>query len=437
MPSLLEIYKEKNSRQDKDNLEELTKLYNENRAYQSKYGFNEFVAVATKNSEQELDDSILEILNPSIEDEEDEITTRPKMTMMGGNVLTLLPKDFRRTVGGIGDMVTRGTINAVSDAANVFNTFGQNELIEQQAKKSGQDVSALKAKIEQRQRQKTKEAVAPVGKAIFGEDIYDGVNIQDPESVTGSVVKPIGAFLGTMFNLPKLATKGVTKIDDFVGPFANKAAQKQAIKQATRNNRKKRFGQLARAEAAAQVVFEDDPDYVIIAGGLNSLLKQHNLDESTVGAIVNWLDADENDTAAQRRLSLLLEGGIFTGGLYVGGKFIGAVGKGGYNAALKTIKNNPKAVKALKARLKPLLPQTSKVDDVFVEAEGSDLKTNAMNLFRGIRRKYGTSRGYKSEEMYQIINGSKAAKDAWELEAKNIFDTLSATMKKSSTRQKH
>ena len=150
MPSLLEIYKEKNSRQDKDNLEELTKLYNENRAYQSKYGFNEFVAVATKNSEQELDDSILEILNPSIEDEEDEITTRPKMTMMGGNVLTLLPKDFRRTVGGIGDMVTRGTINAVSDAANVFNTFGQNELIEQQAKKSGQDVSALKAKIEQR-----------------------------------------------------------------------------------------------------------------------------------------------------------------------------------------------------------------------------------------------------------------------------------------------
>ena len=151
MPSLLEIYKEKNSRQDKDNLEELTKLYNENRAYQSKYSFNEFVSMATKNSEQDLDDSILEILNPP--EETEEIKQRPKMTMMGGNVLTLLPKDFRRTVGGIGDMVTRGTINAVSDAANVFNTFGQNELIEQQAKKSGQDASALKAKIEQRQRQ--------------------------------------------------------------------------------------------------------------------------------------------------------------------------------------------------------------------------------------------------------------------------------------------
>ena len=373
MPSLLEIYKEKNSRQDKDNLEELTKLYNENRAYQSKYSFNEFVSVATKNSEQDLDDSILEILNPP--EETEEIKQRPKMTMMGGNVLTLLPKDFRRTVGGIGEMVTRGTINAISDAANVFNTFGQDELIKQQAKKSGQDVSALKAKIEQRQRQKVKEVVAPVGKAVFGEDIYDGVDIQEPESVTGSVVKPIGAFLGTMFNLPKLATKGVTKVDDFVGPFANKAAQKQAVKQATRNNRKKIAGQLARAEVASQVVFEDDPEFLMVAGGINSLLKEHNLDESTLGAVVNWLDADENDTAAQRRLSLLLDGGVFTGGLYAAGKIIGGVGKGGYNAALKTIKNNPKAVEALKARLKPLLPSAGKVDDVFVEAEGSDLKT--------------------------------------------------------------
>ena len=434
MPSLLEIYKEKNSRQDKDNLEELTKLYNENRAYQSKYSFNEFVSVATKNSEQDLDDSILEILNPP--EETEEIKQRPKMTMMGGNVLTLLPKDFRRTVGGIGDMVTRGTINTISDAANVFNTFGQDELIKQQAKKSGQDVSALKAKIEQRQRQKVKEVVAPVGKAVFGEDIYDGVDIQEPESITGSVVKPIGAFLGTVFNLPKLATKGVTKIDEFVGPFANKAAQKQAIKQATKNNRKKIAGQLARAEVASQVVFEDDPEFLMVAGGINSLLKEHNLDESTLGAVVNWLDADENDTAAQRRLSLLLDGGVFTGGLYAAGKIIGGVGKGGYNAALKTIKNNPKAVEALKARLKPLLPSAGKVDDVFVEAEGSDLKTNAMNFFRKVRRRFGTSRGYQSEEMYQIINGSKAAKDAWELEAKNIFDTLSATMKKIAQEKK-
>jgi hypothetical protein len=434
MPSLLEIYKEKNSRQDKDNLEELTKLYNENRAYQSKYSFNEFVSVATKNSEQELDDSILEILNPPEEDEEDEIAERPKMTMMGGNVLTLLPKDFRRTIGGIGDMVGRGTTNALFDAANLLGKYsGQYEAA---AKETGKSVQEISEELEKRQRQKTKEVFAPVGKAVFGEDIYDGVDIQDPESVTGSVVKPVGAFITSMFNLPKLATRGITKIDDFVGPFANKAAQKQAIKQATKNNRKKIAGQLARAEVASQVVFEDDPEFLMVAGGINSLLKEHNLDDSTLGAVVNWLDADENDTAAQRRLSLLLDGGVFTGGLYVTGKIIGAVGKGGYNAALKTIKNNPKAVEALKARLKPLLPSAGKVDDVFVEAEGSDLKTNAMNFFRGIRRKYGTSRGYKSEEMYQIINGSKAAKDAWELEAKNIFDTLSATMKKIAQEKK-
>ena len=223
MPSLLEIYKEKNSRQDKDNLEELTKLYNENRAYQSKYSFNEFVSMATKNSEQELDDSILEILNPPKEDEEDEIAERPKMTMMGGNVLTLLPKDFRRTVGGIGDMVGRGTTNALFDAANLLGKYGGQ--YEAAAKETGKSAQEISEELEKRQRQKTKEVFAPVGKAVFGEDIYDGVNIQDPESVTGSIVKPVGAFLSTMFNLPKLATKGITKIDEFVGPFANKAAQ--------------------------------------------------------------------------------------------------------------------------------------------------------------------------------------------------------------------
>jgi len=296
MPSLLEIYKEKNSRQDKDNLEELTKLYNENRAYQSKYSFNEFVSVATKNSEQELDDSILEILNPPEEDEEDEIAERPKMTMMGGNVLTLLPKDFRRTIGGIGDMVGRGTTNALFDAANLLGKYsGQYEAA---AKETGKSVQEISEELEKRQRQKTKEVFAPVGKAVFGEDIYDGVDIQDPESVTGSVVKPVGAFITSMFNLPKLATRGITKIDDFVGPFANKAAQKQAIKQATKNNRKKIAGQLARAEVASQVVFEDDPEFLMVAGGINSLLKEHNLDDSTLGAVVNWLDADENDTAA-------------------------------------------------------------------------------------------------------------------------------------------
>jgi GH24 family phage-related lysozyme (muramidase) len=429
MPSLLEIYKAENSRQDKDNLEELTKLYNENRAYQSKYSFNNFVSVATKNSDAELDDSILEILNPPIQ-ETDEVVARPKATMMGANVLSLLPKDVKRTIAGIGDMAFRGTVNAASDAANMLNTFGQNKLIEQQAKSSGEDVSTVRARLEQRQRQRVKEVVAPVGKAVFGEDIYDGVNIQDPESITGSIVKPFGAFIATLTNLPKLATKGLTKVDDIVGPFANKMAQKQAIKQVTKNNRKKIAGQLARAEVASQVVFEDDPEFLMVAGGINSLLKEHELDDSTLGAVINWLDADENDTAAQRRLSLLLDGGVFTGGLYAAGKIIGGTAKGSYNAALSTIKNNPKAVEAIKARLKPLMPSTSKVDDVFVEAEGSDLKTNAMNFFRKVRRQFGTSRGYKSEEMYEIFNASKAAKDAWELQAKNIFDTLSGTMKK-------
>jgi len=430
MPSLLETYKAENSRQDKDNLEELTKLYNENRAYQSKYNFNDFVSVATKNSDAELDDSILEILNPPIPDEEDEIEERSKMNMMGGNVLSLLPKDVRRTIGGIADMTFRGTVNAGIDLTNTLNTFGQNEFLERKAERDGVPVSDIRAELERRQRKKVKEVVAPVGKAIFGEDIYDGVDIQEPESTTGSIVKPIGSFLTTLFNLPKLATKGITKADDLLGPFANKAAQKQAIKQVTKNNRKKVAGQLARAEVASQVVFEDDPEFLMVAGGINSLLKEHELDDSTLGAVINWLDADENDTAAQRRLSLLLDGGVFTGGLYVAGRIIGGTAKGSYNAALSTIKKNPKAVEALKARLKPLMPTINKVDDVFVEAEGSDLKTNAMNFFRGIRRKYGTSRGYKSEEMYKIFNASAAAKDAWELEAKNIFDTLSGTMKK-------
>ena len=159
--------------------------------------------------------------------------------MMGANVLSLLPKDVRRTVAGIGDMAFRGTVNAGADLANTFNTFGQNELLERKAERDGVPVSTVRARLEQRQRQKVKEVVAPVGKAVFGEDIYDGVDIQEPESTTGSIVKPFGAFIATMFNLPKLGSKTITKIDDIVGPFANKAAQKQAIKQVTKNKRKK------------------------------------------------------------------------------------------------------------------------------------------------------------------------------------------------------
>ena len=458
MPSLFEIYKSKKQLTSKNDLEELRKLYNSYDAYNKNYGFAEFVAYATENSDAPLDKSITSIVEtplkedplkdyvkPIIDYGQDPYKSKFKMTREEFNK-TIPLKNYRRTMGGVVDSLITGTINFGVDFANLTNTFGQAEVIEKLAEKKGVDAKELRLKLEKEREEKVQRGVSTVLKPVYGEDIYDEDIIQKPEGIVGKLTTD---FAPLVIGISKFRKAMGSNVDDVI---VKKGTKKLDVKKSLKNKKVNLAKNLASAELSSQLVFADNPEMFIVAEYLNDHLKTSGYDDNFVGEFLNYLDADEDSSAAQRRLSLLLDGAVFTG--IIGGVVKGTkISKEKLSNLLQKIKQNPKAVeqfkkilKPVKEKVEPLLPRkiTDTIeDDVFVEAntlvtDGKVRKatTAIKNGLSNIRRKYFTSRGYYSAEMHKILKDSEYAKVAWSRKASNLFDNLLFKMKTISTEQK-
>lgn len=456
MPSLFEIYKSKQDITSKNDLEELRKLYNSYDAYKKNYGFAEFVAYATEKSEQPLGKEILSMVEtpkkedplknytkPIIDYGQDEYKRKFKMTKEDFNKVAPF-KNYRRTLGGIGESVG-GVINLGMDLTNLFDTFGQSEVLEKLSEKKDISYDELKNNLQKEREELVQKGVTSVIKPVVGEDIYDGETIQKPEGIVGKLAVDVVPFV---YGMSKFRKGMGSNVDDVV---LKKGTKELDVKKTLRNKKINLGKNLASAELSSQVVFADNPEMFIVAGYLNDQLKTSGYDDNFVGEFLNYLDADEDSSVAQRRLTLLLDGAVFTGliGTFVqGAKF----SKEKLGNLLQTIKQNPKAVEQFKKILKPIkekaepfLPRKiadSIEDDVFVEAnqyatDGFIKKgaTAITNWLGDKRRRFFTTRGYYSSEMHSILKDSENAKVAWSLKANNLFDNLIFKMKNISKEQ--
>ncbi len=463
MSSLLENYKKVNDLDYESDLNVIQQLYKDNEDYQKQYSFQEFITRATENSTNKLDGSLSryidtpkytqrnfgQLLGQSMVLKADASSALANSVkdLTKEEVAELMPlKNTRRTIGGILDKVATGTISLAGDVLAPINPYEQ--------------VSGNKFRIkteedilteEEQRRTKTQEAVSSVLRPVMTlgtDDIYDGEEIQRPEGMVGRLGVDFGSFLVAMRN-PKQIANFLKKDKPTVVPKKpvgrpSKASIQAANVKALRDKKIEALKGLGRAEYASQVVFADDPEMQFVAGLLKDKLGTF-ADDNLLGDVLDYLDTDETSTSGQRRLSLLFDGAAFLGlikGAVVTGKGVKKGTEKTYETVLNEIKKDPKKVQALKTYLRDPIQKvvpsfkSDIVDDVFVKTAESGMLKSPLNFLRTVRRKFGTSRGYYSEEMFNIFKSAGYDKIAWSKQGENLFNELQYQIKQISQTKK-
>ena len=459
MSSLLENYKKVNDLDYESDLNVIQQLYKDNKNYQKQYSFQEFVTHATKNSTNKLDGSLSQYTNTpkytqrnfgqllgqsiTLQAESSAALANKVKDLTKEEVAELMPlKNTRKTIGGIIEKVATGTIGLVQEGLSPINPYEQ--------------VSGNKFRIktkeeilaEEKQREtKTQKTVSSVLRPVMTlgtDDIYEGAEIQRPEGMVGRLGVDFGSFLLAMRNPPQFMKMVKGKKPDKVvkKPVGkpSKASIQAANVKALRDKKIEALKGLGRAEYASQVVFADDPEMQFVAGLLKDKLGTF-ADDNLLGDVLEYLDTDETSTAGQRRLSLLFDGAAFLGlikSAVVTGKGVKKGTEKTYETVLNGIKKDPKKVQALKTYLRDPIQKvvpsfkSNIVDDVFVKTAESGMLKSPLNFLRTVRRKFGTSRGYYSEEMFNIFKSAGYDKIAWSKQGENLFKDLQFQIKNIS-----
>ena len=454
MASLLESYKQTNDLSYESDLNATSQLYKSSKAYQEKYSFEDFVKYATENSSDTLDGSMSkyitspkytkrnfgQLLGQSMVKKAESTTALVDTVkdLTKEEVQELMPfKNTRRTIGGVLDTLVTGTAKLPGDILSPL--IGGFRGI-----KTKEDLLAAE-KERYAEIEKTVSSVVRPVVTLGTDDIYDGDKIQRPEGMAGRLTVDFGSFIMAMRN-PSQAVKlfkgkGKEKIipKKPVGRPSNASIAAANVK-ALRDKKIAALKGVAKAEYASQVVFADDPELQMVAGFLDDKLGTF-ADDNMLGDVLEYLDTDETSTASQRRLSLLFDGAAFLGAIK-GTLFAGSKVKQGtqksYELALNEIKKDPKKVQALKTYLKDPIQKvvpsfkSDVVDDVFVKTAESGMLKSPLNFLRTVRRKFGTSRGYYSEEMFNIFKTAGYDKIAWSKEGENLFKDLKYEIKNIS-----
>ena len=460
MSSLLENYKTTNDLNYESDLNATRELYKNSKSYQEQYSFEDFVKYATENSANKLDGSMSsyevsykapkrkfgDLLGSSMtrQAESTSAIVDTVKNLTKEEIQELMPlKNTRRTFTGLFDKLGTGTVSLIGDAldpVNPYENVGGNTF----RIKTKEDILAEEDERERKTQETVSSALRPVATLGTG-DIYDGDKVQRPEGMAGRLGVDFGSFIMAMRNPTQAAklfkNKGKEKaiVKNPVGRPSNALLKARNVK-VLRDKKIAALKGLGKAEYASQVVFAGDSDMQIVAGFLDDKLGSF-ADDNLLGDVLEYLDTDETSTSSQRRLSLLFDGGAFLGGIKTAiGIVKGSnyIGKKSYDLALKEIKKDPKKVQALKTYLrdpiKNAVPsfKSGIVDDVFVKTAESGMLKSPLNFLRTVRRKYGTSRGYYSEEMFNIFKTAGYDKIAWSKQGESLFKDLQYEIKKIS-----
>ena len=460
MSSLLENYKKVNDLDYESDLNVIQNLYKTNEDYQKKYSFEEFVTYATENSVNKLDGSLSQyiktpkniqqsfgqLLGQSLLKSSEASTALANSVkdLTKEEVAELMPlKNTRRTIGGVIDKVATGTTEFIVGGLSPISPYEQVSGNKFRIKTKEE----IKAEEEERETkiQKGFSSVLRPVMTLGTDDIYDGEEIQRPEGMAGRLGVDFASFLLAMKNPSQVGKlfkgKGKEKVIPKrpVGRPSNASIAAANVK-ALRDKKIAALKGLGKAEYASQVVFADDPEMQFVAGLLKDKLGTF-ADDNLLGDVLDYLDTDETSTSGQRRLSLLFDGAAFLGlikSAVVAGKGIKYGTEKTYETVLKEIKKDPKKVQALKTYLRDPIQKvvpsfkSNIVDDVFVKTAESGMLKSPLNFLRQVRRKFGTSRGYYSEEMFNIFKSAGYDKIAWSKQGENLFNELQYQIKQIS-----
>jgi len=433
MPSRFEIYKRETSkeRELQSDLIELDNLYKSNSQFYDKFTFDEFVTYSLENADTEPDATVLQYLQSKKD------KTKPFKELRRVTVPWL-----SETIGGSASLASQLYKAQASPMAQVLTPFLPNQTEIQRGVNKAFQATGRAVGLGDIWDQKTDSKT--------GEKYYE---VQEPVTASGKVIKPIGEFVAPLLltrNPSSLISKGSKVIpQETVKRKVGRPSKAQLAKEARQASTQRLLGYgkgLAKAELASQVAFANDPEFIMVAGALSNYIGD---DDNAMADLFNYLDVDEDSPEEARRLSLLLDGLVFSGGFAAG---IGAlkVTKESIVKMLKAVKNaGPEAKNNFKQVVqggRNTRTATKKVDydvPIIKDLEGPifkdlpDFAYNGMNsgwkwmqenLYYGLFKKGGMY----SEKMFNMLKSSEYNKIAWSKRAMDIHSKLVTGIKKAA-----
>jgi hypothetical protein len=354
MPSKFELYKQTLDEQTSSDFEELQKLYQRHPEYYNNYGFADFVNYATADSDSELDDQVKAVLaGPKLPEKAKDNPDYYRELFDKARDKEILESDkpfpeWRRVYANVFDELATGSAQLLRDAVSTA-FLGSDPNISSKFLPSDQQIQ---------------DGVNSVLRNQLTGDIYDRVvdeegnvsfKLQEPKTLIGSGTATLGSVIAAtvgakkgLINPAKTLYKNIKGVPAVAAKKRGRPSKAELAQREQLLKRQKllKAGEtLAAAEIGAQVVFADDPEVLMVAGTISNFVGN---DDNFVADIFQYLDADEDSTALQRRLSLLLDGLAFTGVLAGGVKVL----KGGKDTFMKTLdkvkQEGPEAVAKFK-----------------------------------------------------------------------------------------
>ena len=436
MPSKFELYKQTLNRDLDTDYNELKRLYNQYPEYYKNYGFAEFAAISTENSEEPLDAEIQSVINaPIIPDKakdnpdyykelfdkarEEEIRTSDKPF-----------PEWRRVYTNIFDELATGSAQFLRDATKLT-TAGK---ITGPFLPSDQEIQDGVNKV------LNNELTGDIYDKIIDEKGNVTYQLQDPKTTAGSITSTIGSIAAAMYGSKKgivqPAKNLYTKIKGVPTPKRGRPSKADIKKRKLLKGAET----LGTAELGAQIIWADDPEVLLVG---NYLSNAFGNDDNLVADLFKYLDADEDSTALQRRLSLLLDGVAFTG-VFAAAKVtkdvvmkaLNKVKKGGDQSVVKfkqLVNYNRKQPKATKTSTKNTKEIKEKsINDVVLLNDKKGFGNGIIRIMQQARANFFSTTGYFTPEMHKIIKGNEYDKLAWSRRAANLTKNLNYQIKKIS-----
>jgi len=435
MPSRFEIYKRETAKERdlQSDLVELNNLYKSNSQFYNKFTFDEFVNYSLDNADGQPDETVMQYFQ-SKKDEKKPLKEIRRVTVPW----------LSETIGGSASLGSQlyKLQSPYNPVAKVLSPFLPNQTEIQRG---------------------VNRAFEATGRAVGLGDIWDEktdpetgkkyYEVQERETTSGKVIGAVGDVIVPLLatrNPSALFAKGVKQVSsDVVKRKVGRPSKAQLAKEARQASTKRLLGYgkgLAKAEIATQVAFANDPEFMMVAGALSNYIGD---DDNAMADLFNYLDVTEDSPEEARRLSLLLDGLVFSGGF--------AAGIGALKLTKESIVKMLQAVKSAGPEAKNNFKQviqggrntktaTKKVDydvPVIKDLQGpifKDLPESAYNglnsgwkwvqenLYYGLFKKGGMY----SEKMFNMLKSSEYNKVAWSKRAMDIHSKLVTGIKKAA-----
>ena len=328
--------------------------------------------------------------------------------------LGMYPKEVRRTVAGIPQNIAEGSAKLL-------------------------DFLRLKDKAPESVRKSAEEFVNFTTTTLAGPELMKDGKVEDPETLTGTLVKELGSFAvpyaGSLkaLNAAQKATEArkIKKINETLQGARVKKIKPKFPKTLAATK------VLASGEIASQFVI--DPEDAIVGEFLGNYIGD---DQETLKQVIDFVTADADKTEGENRVALLFDGLFFSGAIGAVVKIGGLTfrsGKEMFNY-FKSVKNSatPEQKETIVETIKEATesPRANKTPTELTKPGGDDtpkkMWSESSNAFlrsisqgaNELKQVFGSSRGFFTPEAYKLFNDSKNAKLAWSSKGEQLMTRM-------------